>query len=187
MINLEHKKDSFFTFKGIPWRYICIVLAIIMYISYFVLGKLFARTDLTTSISGKINIYKINYDKKIGYLNLNIELENNDTLLVQTYYVDSPAKIFLGIDGNKLQNTLPPINSRIVSYYNKKHPEIIDNNSHKIALKTYGLKIDNTSIISVEDVSFLTFKVSIWGTASLLLLLASFLLFIIDYLVIPKK
>lgn len=185
-MSLKFKIDSFFSIRGIPIRYICLILAIVTFAFYFMFGKTLSKYYVTP-ISGIVKKYDINYQNQTGNLTLNIELNNNDTILIQNYYIDIPAKTIFSINGNQLKNMSIPLNSKVVSYYNKHDINAKDTQSDRIKLKTYGLRVADIEIIDIDNVGFLTFKVSIWGTLSFLLILVSFLLFIIDTFVLPKR
>lgn len=185
-MKLQYNRGSFFSVKGIPIRYICLVLAIVTFIFYLILGK--KISDIyPDSISGIVKEVDINYQKKIGTLTLNIALENNDTVLVQQYYIDIPAKTVFGIDADRLRNLLIPKNSKIISYYDKQDEKVNIIAPNKVLLRTYGIKVNETDVVNINSVGFFTFKVSIWGTISFLLVIASFLLFGIDTFVLYKN
>ncbi len=184
-MKLKYKLDSLYTIKGVPLRYICLILSSIFLLLYFILG-ISSSSDLTL-IKGTVKSARTAINNKTGVFQLNIELTNvEDTVFLQNYYVDIPSKIIWGISKKSLSNLTLQEKDRI-TIYSDKNENTHTLKSGKTGIMTYGLVVNGNEIIDKNKRKYLSFSISILATLSFLSVIAAFLVLLVDLTISSKK
>ena len=165
------KAKNVLSIKGIPFRYVLLVLTLLLLTTYFLTG--YADNTNLTKKTGLVKDFKYSIDGETGEYKYNITLQDcPDTVYWQKYYIDYAAQIIWRVHRKKLFSITDQIKENdAVTFYYKEEEKTQIFSSGAIGKRSYGLYLDGKTIIDVTKRKYYTFGIGSIATLALLTLI----------------